>query len=56
MNPEAEEAKALDAQRKIVARIGQLDEERANLVQEALRLDGEIRIMRRLQGKPEKEG
>lgn len=42
-----EEARAYAAQKEIVDRIAKLDEERSLLVQEALKLEGEIRLMRK---------
>jgi predicted nuclease with TOPRIM domain len=40
--------KSIDAQTELVSKVNQLDNDRQNLLQEILRLDGEIRVLREL--------
>lgn len=53
MDIEKELAEALKKQKDIVGRLQQLDQERQLLLQEALRIDGEIRALTRLNKKDE---
>jgi hypothetical protein len=40
--------KSIKAQTELVNKVNQLDNDRQNLLQEILRLDGEIRVLREL--------
>jgi len=53
MTLQEELERAQQEQQKIVARINSLDRERQELLQEALRIDGDIRTLTRLAKKKE---